>query len=175
MGLGKFAAGNIFLGEFGGLVGMDGLVNFGRPSTARPLALHGWVKYSCGVIDELGRVPSSRPDLKKGDKDEGHIMILVGNWTAEEYGGSEDCPVVVNTKDESTFLDPEGKNVIGSGVLVFNESTDGWMEFTLPLEYKTTSKVPTHIMIVCTGSRFGDYFTGSTQSLMLVDDFELVY
>lgn len=175
MGLGKFAAGNIFLGEFGGLVGMDGLVNFGRPSTARPLALHGWVKYNCGVIDELGRVPSSRPDLKKGDKDEGHIMILVGNWTAEEYGGSEDCPVVVNTKDESTFLDPEGKNVIGSGVLVFNESTDGWMEFTLPLEYKTTSEVPTHIMIVCTGSRFGDYFTGSTQSLMLVDDFELVY
>ncbi|MBQ6613167.1 MAG: PCMD domain-containing protein [Alistipes sp.] len=175
MGLGKFAAGNIFLGEFGGLVGMDGLVNFGRPSSARPVALHGWVKYNCGTIDELGKVPSSRPDLKKGDNDEGHIVIAVGNWTAEEYGGSQDCPLVVNTKDESTFLDLEGKNVIGSGVLVLDKSTDGWMEFTLPLEYSTTSEVPTHIIIVCTGSRFGDYFTGSTQSLMLVDDFELVY
>ncbi|MBQ5737132.1 MAG: PCMD domain-containing protein, partial [Alistipes sp.] len=28
---------------------------------------------------------------------------------------------------------------------------------------------------VFTGSRFGDYFTGSTQSLMLVDDVELLY
>jgi hypothetical protein len=175
MGLGKFAAGNIFLGEFGGLVGMDGLVNFGRPSSARPVALHGWVKYNCGTIDELGKVPSSRPDLKKGDNDEGQIMIAVGNWTAEEYGGSADCPVVVNTKDESTFFNKNGKNVIGVGELILNESTDGWMEFTLPLEYSTTSEVPTHIIIVCTGSRFGDYFTGSTQSLMLVDDFELVY
>lgn len=175
MGLGKFAAGNIFLGEFGGLVGMDGLVNFGRPCSARPVALHGWVKYNCGTIDEFGKTPASRPELKKGDNDEGHILVAVGNWSAEEYGGSESCPVVVNTKDESTFFDPNGKDVIGSGVLLLSESTDGWVEFTLPLEYKTTSEVPTHIIIICTGSRFGDYFTGSTQSLMLVDDFELVY
>ena len=175
MGLGKFAAGNIFLGEFGGLVGMDGLVNFGRPSTARPVALRGWIKYNCGAIDEYGKTPTARPDLKKGDMDEGQIMIAVGNWTAEEYGGSESCPVVVNTKNESTFLDPYGKNVIGSGVMILKESTNGWKEFTLPLEYATTSERPTHIIIVCTGSRFGDYFTGSTQSLLLVDDFELIY
>lgn len=175
MGIGKFAAGNIFLGEFGGLVGLDGLVNFGRPSTARPVALHGWVKYNCGVIDELGRVPFARPDLKKGDMDEGQIMIAVGNWTAEEYGGSAECPVVVNTKDESTYFDKNGKNVIGVGEMILTESTDGWVEFTLPLEYRSTSEVPTHMIIVCTGSRFGDYFTGSTQSLMLVDDLTLLY
>lgn len=175
MGLGKFAAGNIFLGEFGGLVGLDGLVNFGRPSTARPVALHGWVKYNCGAIDELGRVPSSRPNLQKGDMDEGQIMIAVGRWTAEEYGGSAECPVVVNTKDESTYFDKNGKDVIGVGEMILTESTNGWMEFTLPLDYRSTSDVPTHMIIVCTGSRFGDYFTGSTQSLMLVDDLTLVY
>ena len=175
MGLGKFAAGNIFLGEFGGLVGLDGLVNFGRPSTARPMALHGWVKYNCGVIDEFGKTPSSRPDLKKGDNDEGQILIAVGDWTSAEYGGSADCPVVVNTKDESTYFNKNGKNVIGAGELILTESTDGWVEFTLPLDYTTTSVVPTHIIIVFTGSRFGDYFTGSTQSLMLVDDLELIY
>ena len=175
MGLGKFAAGNIFLGEFGGLVGMDGLVNFGRPCTARPVALRGWVKYNCGTIDEFGKTPSARPDLKRGDNDEGQIMIAVGNWTAEEYGGSADCPVVVNTKDESTFFNKSSKSVIGVGELLLTESTDGWVEFTLPLEYVSTSEVPTHIIIVCTGSRFGDYFTGSTQSLMLVDDLELIY
>lgn len=175
MGLGKFAAGNLFLGEFGGLVGMDGLVNFGRPCTARPVALRGWYKYNCGAIDEYGKTPTARPELQKGDNDEGQIMIAVGNWTAEEYGGSADCPVVVNTKDESTFFNKSGKNVIGVGEMILTESTDGWVEFTLPLEYITTSVVPTHIIIVFTGSRFGDYFTGSTQSLMLVDDLELVY
>ena len=175
MGIGKFAAGNIFVGEFGGLQGTNGLVNFGRPCTARPVALHGWVKYNCGTIDEVGKVPSARPELQKGDSDEGQIVIAVGNWTAAEYGGSEDCPVVVNTQNESTFFNPRGKDVIGSGELILTESTDGWMEFTLPLNYRSTDEVPTHIIIICTGSRFGDYFTGSTQSLMLVDDFELVY
>ena len=175
MGLGKFAAGNIFLGEFGGLVGLDGLVNFGRPCSARPVALRGWVKYNCGTIDEFGKAPSTRPDLKKGDNDEGQILIAIGNWSAAEYGGSESCPVVVNTKDESTFFDKSGKDVIGVGEMILTESTDGWVEFTLPLDYVTTSEVPTHIIIVFTGSRFGDYFTGSTQSLMLVDDLELLY
>ena len=175
MGIGKFAAGNIFVGEFGGLQGTNGLVNFGRPSTARPVALRGWVKYNCGTIDEVGKIPSSRPNLQKGDSDEGQIVIAVGNWTAAEYGGSPDCPVVVNTQDESTFFNPRGKDVIGSGELILTESTDGWVEFTLPLDYRSTDEIPTHIIVICTGSRFGDYFTGSTHSLMLVDDFELVY
>ena len=175
MGIGKFAAGNIFLGEFGGLQGLNGLVNFGRPCTARPIALRGWVKYNCGTIDEVGSVPSARPNLKKGDKDEGQIMIAVGCWTAEEYGGSHSCPVTVNTKDESTFFNKNGKDVIGVGELIFTESTDGWVEFTLPLDYRSVNEVPTHMIIVCTGSRFGDYFTGSTKSKMIVDDLELVY
>lgn len=175
MGLGKFAAGNLFLGEFGGLQGVDGRVNFGRACSARPVALHGWVKYNCGIIDELSKIPASRPNIKKGDNDEGQILVAVGNWTAEEYGGSADCPVVVNTKDESTFFNKNGKNVIGSGEIILTKSTDGWMEFTLPLEYRSTSEIPTHIIIIFSGSRFGDYFTGSTQSLMLVDDVELIY
>ncbi|MBO7198517.1 MAG: PCMD domain-containing protein [Alistipes sp.] len=175
MGIGKFAAGNIFLGRFGGLKGINGLVFFGRPSTARPVALRGWVKYNQGMIDELGTVPTSRPDLKKGDPDEGQIFIAVGDWTAEEYGGDADSPVSVDTSDESTFFDIKGKNVIGAGELILTESTDGWVEFTIPMDYTTTSRIPTHMIIVCTGSRFGDYFTGSTGSLMLVDDLELVY
>lgn len=175
MGIGKFAAGNIFLGRFGGLQGVNGLVFFGRPSTARPVALRGWVRYNQGVIDELGAVPTSCPDLKKGDPDEGQIFIAVGDWTAEEYGGDADSPVSIDTSKESTFFNIKGKNVIGAGELILTESTDGWVEFTIPMDYTSTSSVPTHIIIVCTGSRFGDYFTGSTQSLMLVDDLELVY
>lgn len=175
MGIGKFAAGNIFLGRFGGLKGVNGLVFFGRPSAARPVALHGWVKYEQGMIDELGTVPASRPNMKMGDPDEGQIFIAVGDWTAEEYGGDADSPVSVDTSDESTFFNLKGKNVIGAGELILDKSTDGWMEFTIPMEYVSTSRIPTHLIIVCTGSRFGDYFTGSTASHMVVDDLSFVF
>lgn len=175
MGIGKFAAGNIFLGRFGGLQGVNGLVFFGRPSTVRPVALHGWVKYEQGIIDELGKAPASRPDMKVGDLDEGQIYIAVGDWTAEEYGGDADSPVCIDTSNESSFFNIKGKNVIGAGELILDKSTDGWVEFTIPMEYVSTSRIPTHVIIVCTGSRFGDYFTGSTSSHMVVDDLSFVF
>ena len=53
MGL-KFAAGNIFCGEFAGVSGLDGKVNFGRPFTGRPTALRFWVKYIGGKVDNAG-------------------------------------------------------------------------------------------------------------------------
>ena len=174
-GLGKFAAGNIFLGRFAGVSGTNGIVHFGRPSTVRPAALHGWVKYDQGVIDKMGSAPTDTPDLKVGDLDQGSIYIAVGDWTAEQYGGDADSPIAIDTRDESTFFNPYGENVIGYGCLRFEESTDGWMEFTIPLDYISTSRIPTHLVIVCTGSRWGAYFTGSTQSRMVVDDLELIY
>ncbi len=35
--------------------------------------------------------------------------------------------------------------------------------------------MPTHLIVVCSASRWGDYFTGSTDSCLLVDDLELIY
>ena len=174
-GIGKFAAGNLFMGRFAGTIGTNGIVHFGRPCEARPVALHGWYKYNCGTIDKVGKVPSSRPDIGVGSRDEGQIMIAVGDWSAEKYGGDADSPIAIDTRDESTFFNLRGENVIGGAEIILKESTDGWVEFTLPLEYTTTSKVPTHLLVVFTGSRFGDYFTGSTESLLIVDDIELVY
>jgi hypothetical protein len=83
--------------------------------------------------------------------------------------------VAIDTRNEATFFNKDGENVIGVGEIVLKESSDGWVEFTLPLEYKTTSVTPTHLVVVFTGSRFGDYFTGSTASCLLVDDIELIY
>ena len=174
-GLGKFAAGNLFVGEFGGLQGLNGLVNFGRPSVARPVALHGWYKYNCGTIDEIGKTPTSRPELKRGDSDEGQILIAVGDWEPSVYGGNATCPVQVDTSKESTYFNKNADGVIGVGELILTQSSNGWVEFTLPLDYRSTSKLPTHLIIVFTGSRFGDYFTGSTHSNLMIDDLELLY
>ena len=174
-GIGKFAAGNMFMGRFAGTIGTNGIVHFGRPCAARPVALRGWYKYTCGTIDKVGKLPSNRPDVAMGGPDEGQILIAVGNWSAEKYGGDTNSPVAIDTRNEATFFNKDGENVIGVGEIVLKESSDGWVEFTLPLEYKTTSVTPTHLVVVFTGSRFGDYFTGSTASCLLVDDIELIY
>ncbi len=173
-GIGKFAAGNMFAGEFAGIKGTDGLVNFGRPYTLRPTALRGWVKYQQGVIDCVpGNPNSSVPGL--GANDEGLIYIAVGDWDYQTYGGTPDCPVQVDTRNEASFFNSANAGIIAYGEQKYTASTDDWVEFEIPLEYRSFDRVPTHIIITCTGSRFGDYFVGSSSTIMWIDGFELLY
>lgn len=181
-GIGKFAAGNLFVGKYISTVGTNGIVGFGRKFTSRPVALRFWIKYNCGDIDRIGTLPAGS-ELKIGDKDTGSVFIALGDWTKEEYGvdadgvvkGTDEYPVVVDTRSKGTFFNPKSEAVIAYGEMLINESIGEWQQVTIPLEYVTTSKVPTHITIVCSASRLGDYFTGSTQSIMWLDDMELLY
>ena len=181
-GIGKFAAGNLFVGKYVSTVGTNGIVGFGRKFTSRPLALRLWVKYNCGAIDKIGTLPMGS-ELKMGDKDTGSIFIALGTWTKEKYGvdasgeikGTDDSPLIIDTRDKGTFFNPKSEAVVAYGELMLNESITEWQEVVIPLEYTTTSVVPTHITIVCSASRLGDYFTGSTQSVMWLDDMELLY
>lgn len=181
-GIGKFAAGNLFVGRYISTVGTNGIVGFGRKFTSRPVALRFWIKYNCGDIDRIGTLPVGSA-LKVGDKDTGSVFIALGDWTKEEYGkdamgeiaGTDDYPVIVDTRDKATFFNPKSDAVIAYGELLLNESIGEWQQVTIPLDYVTTSKVPTHILIVTSASRLGDYFTGSTQSVMWLDDMELLY
>ena len=183
----KLAAGNLFTGEFVGIRSLShGIVNFGRPFTLRPTALRLWVKYTCGKIDnakDIGSLPVGE-SLQVGDYDTGSIYVALGTWTKEEYGygkdhelfGTDDCPVSIDTREASTFFDPEGKDVVGYGVQYFHEDVAEWRQITIPIDYRgVTDRRPTHIIVVCSASRLGDYFTGSRNSRMWVDDIELLY
>jgi len=171
----KFAAGNIFTGEFAELVGIEGgKVNFGRPWTLRPRKLKFSVKYIPGKIDNINGYPSDDP-VTMGDPDRCHIYIALGDWSYKKYYGTPTCPVQVNTTDKSTFFNPNGENVIAYAEFISNKSTDGWQEIELPLAYVSTSRVPTHIIISCAASKLGDYFTGSSTSTLWVDNFRLEY
>ena len=170
----KFAAGNIFIGTYAETVLTNGKVNFGRPFTARPTALHGWIKYTQGTIDRIGTQPQGMT-LQKGDNDQGSIYIAVGTWTPEEYGGTAESPVQIYTADVKTFFNSKAPAVIGYGEWMIDESINEWQEFTIPIEYRRTDEKPTHLIIVCSASRWGDYFTGSSQSRMWLDDFELLW
>ena len=47
--------------------------------------------------------------------------------------------------------------------------------FELELDYRSTSRVPTYLIVVCSGSKFGDFFTGGAGAMMYIDDFTLEY
>lgn len=59
-----------------------------------------------------------------------------------------------------------------------NFVSDGELKsLDIPLEYFSNAKTvkPTHLVIVCSASKYGDFFEGGRGSTMYVDDFELVY
>lgn len=183
MGIGKLAAGNIFTGKYIATRGTNGLVGFGRPYTERPTALKGWFKYNCGQITDVGKQPSGK-NIAVGDPDEGIIYVAVGTWTPEEYGmpvnesemiGTAEIPICVDTRDVNSFFNPNSPAVIGYGEMVLDKTVGEWQEFTIRLDYNNLDIRPTHIVVVCTSSRYGDYFTGSRQSVLFVDDLELYY
>ncbi len=172
----KFAAGNIFSGEYGGNVGTaGGKIRMGRPFTLRPRKMTVWLKYKSGKIQQktLGGYPDDDV-VKVGDNDRGIVWVALGTWDFRKYGGTADCPVEVNTTDKSTFFDPKGKDVIAYGKFVTDHDTE-WTKVEIPLEYVSTSRRPTHIIVSCAASMLGDYFTGSPDSILWVDDLRLEY
>lgn len=168
----KFAAGNLFSGEFGDLVGMEGgKVNFGRPWTARPRKLIFSVKHNNGAIDHLDGHPDG---VKLGDKDICEVSVALGDWDYRRYGGTPESPVQVNTTQPSTFMNPDGENVIAYGKYAASESAD-WHEVTIDLDYRDCFRVPTHIIISCAASKYGDYFTGCSSNTMWLDNMRFEY
>ena len=121
---------------------------------------------------------SDKPDgdpVKVGDNDRGVVWIALGDWDYRKYGGTEQCPLEVNTTDKSTFFDRNSENVIAYGELILDKSTDGWINVEIPLEYHTLTRKPTHIVVSAAATLLGDYFTGSADSVMWLDALELVY
>ncbi len=185
----KFAAGNTFTGEFVRIVGTQGgVLNFGRPWTARPRALRLWMKYECGTVDVIDSYPEDDP-VKKGDPDRSSVWFALGDWDYRKFGGTSQCPVQINTTDKSTFFDKNNAAVIAYGDFFADTSSDswagkpevlavdedGWAQVEVPLRYHDETRKPTHIIISFAASKLGDYFTGSSKSRLWIDDVSLVY
>ncbi|MGM9766156.1 MAG: DUF4493 domain-containing protein [Candidatus Cryptobacteroides sp.] len=174
----KFAAGNLFCGRFGETIGTSGgTVYFGRPFTARPTAMRFWAKYSSGKINRVGNGPAG---VQSGDYDKASLRIALGTWDYKKYGGDANSPILVNTTKESTFVDystDESTIAFGEKILKADaeNSTNVWQQITIPLDYKTTTAYPTHIMIAFAASMYGDYFTGCDSSKLWLDKVELLY
>lgn len=172
---GKFAAGNVFAGKYLKTDGMDGVLGFGREFSDRPVKMRGYIKYNCGIVDYASS--TEYHELTKGDPDQGSVYIAVGDWEGEEYNG-ETFPYIIKTKEsERQLFDADVEGTIAYGEKTLYESTtgEGMIPFEIELDYRTWDRKPTAIVIVASASKYGDYFTGSSESCMWLDDLGLVY
>lgn len=175
---GKFAAGNVFYGKYLDTDGTDGILGFGRPwPDVRPRQLKGWVKYTPEVINEdAGNLPDGAA-LQKGDDDQGiiYIALLSDDKSVQGDSAYPDYPVVVKTKSKK-FFDSKASNVIAYGEMIFNATSGSDMqEFTININDVNPDQKIAYIMVVCSASRYGDYFAGGRGSTMWLDDLELIY
>lgn len=168
-GIGKFAAASLYSGKFNSLVGTNGAkIDFGQKFASRPTGLHGWFRYTSGKIDYRGdNTPAGLGE--KGTDDLCSIYMALAK-----------APHQLNNTDTSTFFDFENDdNIIAYGELPDAEAVstnNEWKEFNVELKYKDiTPQTAYYLIIVCSSSKYGDYFTGSTGSIMYIDDLELLY
>ncbi len=172
----KFAAGNVFIGDYLATEGTDGVLGLGRSFAARPKALHGWVKYRPVTMGKGSNWGDKNPyGAQKGDMDHGMIYVALSDESTSAYNGQY-FPFIIKTKNQAQLFDKNAKNIIGYGEIMFTENTAGedMVEFTIPIEYRSDA-MPAYISLVASASYLGDYFVGGDGSTMWLDDLELVY
>lgn len=160
----KFAAGNLYTGKFVSLNGTDVFLDFGVSYTCRPTTLSGYYKYQPGTIDKV-KAPY---EYLKGRTDSCHIYIALTDWEKPFRADSKTL----------TYVDLKDPAIIALGELKTDKTTsgsetNGYEKFMIKLNYRDKTRKPKYILIVATASKYGDYFTGSTNSILWIDEFEL--
>ena len=158
-----FAAGNLYTGDFGAINGVGATLDWGVSFDSRPVALTGYYKYSPKEIS--GNGVGSGMEAYKGQMDKCQIQIFLTDW---------DKPMLINTTSQQ-FVDFAADYIIAHGKLEDSTEYSDYVKFTIPLEYRTLTKKPKHIVICAAASYLGDYFTGGIGSTLYVDEFRLVY
>ena len=165
----KFAAGNVYLGELTGLSGLSGAkMTFGIPSEGRlPVAVMGYYNYQPGTIDYINN------EKKTGGTDSMDLYIALAT---KQYS--------VDTNDDTSY--PGGsasdlagdENIVAYGRLSSSETTDGYRPFYIELTYKDNNFIPSgdlYLLITATSSKGGAQFTGSTSSVLYLDELSLEF
>lgn len=161
--LGKLAAGNLFIGSYVRTDGTNGVLSFGREFKERPTALLATIKYNGTDISHSNSEYSSlkgRPDT---------CTVWMALTDANE-------PFEIRTKpSDRQLFDKNAADVLAYGEYYFSGEMDDYITVTIPLDYRSTSRIPNYIMMVASASKYGDFFTGGAGSTLLVKKLELVY
>lgn len=164
----KFAAGNLFLGTFNKATTSGAQMTFGIPNEGRlPIAVTGYYNYQAGTIDYIDGKEQA------GGMDSMDLYIALAT---KQYS--------VDTTDDTSY--PGGstsdlagdENIVAYGRLSSSETTDGYSPFYIELTYKDNNFIPSgdlYLLITATSSKDGAQFTGSTSSVLYLDELSLEF
>ncbi|WP_251967016.1 PCMD domain-containing protein [Parabacteroides sp. AD58] len=161
----KFVSGNIFIGSYKGLSGFEGVhLDFGHEYSSRPAKLKFQYKYTSAKINVINNNRGSATE----ENDSGFIYFLL---TDKIYN--------IDTTNENSFIKEENyssdEHILAYGSFTISQSVTAFQLGEINLTYKSLDKKPTHIIIVASSSKKGDYFTGGEGSTLWLDELELVY
>lgn len=161
--LGKLAAGNLFTGDYVATEGTNGILSFGREFHSYPTTVTGKLDYTSATISHS----SNGFESLIGQPDTCIVWCALGDW---------DQPYEIRTNPQKRKL----FNINDPGVIAYGEfqsgkSTGGYIDFTVTLNYRSTSRKPRYIILVASASKYGDYFTGGNGSVLCIDYLQLNY
>lgn len=169
--LGVMAAGNLFTGYYVETSGTNGVLKFGREyNGSHPNKLRFFANYRPGDNCSVKSDYKDLVEIENGGLDQGQVFVAL-----------TDEPIDIRTDPKKRKLfDPNDSHVLAYGQVTWKESfgSDGQLQMVeIPIEYNQNAKTTraTHLVIVASASKFGDYFCGSESSVMYLDDFELIY
>ena len=156
-----FAAGSLYTGHFYRVVKFSGIeMDNGTPFTGRPKSLSGYYHYLPGVINYAKEPYLSR----KGETDNGQIEVALYDW-----------PEVLHLVTNDGVYNPEADpHLIGRGVMTLTQATDDYVYFEIPIDYRKDA-TPTFVGICILSSALGEYFTGSSHTVLYVDELRFNY
>jgi len=157
-----FLTGNLFTGSFARVVKFSGAeMYYGVPFHGRPKSITGYFHYIPGTINY-----AKAPYLAmKGKQDEGMIDVALYGWKKPLRFISTDGPSKPATEDP---------DLIGLATLVLDKSTDGYVPFEIKIDYRSNA-TPSYVFISVIASRLGEFFTGSGDTVLYVDEFRFNY
>lgn len=186
----KFAAGNIFSGDYIATDGTNGILGFGRDFTSFPTKLQFDYKFKTSPVNRGGKweasygqyIDKAMFDGLKGQNDPCQIYVaLLDDYVddADREANTHDgkvYPWLIRTKPSALKLfDPQSPRIIAYGQLTQNEDVNDWTTETITLDYRYTDRKPKYILIVASSSKYGDYFTGGDKTLLQLDNLKLIY
>ena len=157
-----FVSGALYTGNFRKIVRFAGAeMDWGVPFEGRPKSLSGYYHYIPSIVN-YAKKPYT---YLKGKSDIGHITVTLTDWP-ERY-------LIDSTKGNWVDLEND-PHVIAHGEIFIRHATSDYVRFRVPLEYRS-DRTPKWVIIVCTPSAYGDYFTGADGSVLYVDEMRFNY
>ncbi len=180
--LGIIAAGNMFSGSYVKTDGTDGVLSLGREyDGSHPAKVRVKANYRPGGSVTIKSGNEKYVDITEGGNDHGQIYVALTT-----------APIEIRTKASNRKLFPATKlnedgeaaedydKVVAYGQVTWDAAfgpDGGLATVEIPFEYHDIARTqkPRYLVIVASASKFGDFYCGSSSSVMYLDDFELVY